>query len=143
MRIHTSANYAQMLRTLRGLSGVYFDVLTEHGSRTHPRAFEVRLEGNGHRMNTGTHGAGYSRAATWDEWGVFFGRLYEIDPEARCWAYYDAADFHERTSHRFTDGMPKDTHKRHTWRSVDVCTGAVVRRCTTCTAVQRVGGVAA
>jgi hypothetical protein len=68
---------------------VSFKVLTEGGSRSHRRSFEVQLEAaerdNGRRVgNSGSYGAmrpehdGY--AATYDEWGWLLAALYQIDP---------------------------------------------------------------
>lgn len=120
------------------LVGVYATV-SEHGSRSHARAFEVSLEGNGYRKNTGKYGAGEEFGATWDEWGVFLARLFDIDANAVAGAvkhpvYRDGYDFHAKTADRFVDlELPEDTHKRHNWKA----TGRIGHRaCTKCTAEQ-------
>lgn len=130
MRIHTSLDYLQV-RDLTRASGapIGFEHIEEHGSRTHARAFEVRLTGTGGRSNTGRYGAGDYDGATWDEWGAFFGALYDADPKARCGGtakrptYADAEHYHFETGDRFrprVEGtratyLPADTHPRHGW----------------------------
>ena len=120
MRLNTNhIEYADFALAVRELPGVKVTA-TEHGSRSHARAFDVRLEGNGTR-------AGYATknhvGATWDEWGAFIAALYVIDPKA-LWGtpkspvYLDSRDFHSATGWRFepTPGiLPEDTHKRHRW----------------------------
>lgn len=135
MRIHTSLHRDQLLTVLRN-SGAAIDTeaFGVYGSRTHDSAWEVRLTGSGGRNNTGLYGAGDYNGATWDEWGAFFGALFELDPEARCGGteanpvYRDARHYHYLTGDRFqaraesVDGLPKrwnhlpaDTHPRHRW----------------------------
>lgn len=118
MRLHTDKiTGLDIYNAAKDLPGVVV-AYTDHGSRSHDHAFEVRLEGNGTR-------AGYAtkdhQGATWDEWGVFIARLYQVDPNA-LWGsakhpVYDGADnFHYLTADRFYDGtMPTDTHPRHKW----------------------------
>jgi hypothetical protein len=133
-------------------NGIAFGVvarITQHRSRTHARAFEVQMEGNGSvasQYRTNTDG---TKAATWDEWGVLIGRLYVLDPDA-IWGgkanpiYQSAEHFHWETGNRFRptratlrsdqDGntyttqdvvLPADTHKRHKWEySGDCVTGS-------------------
>lgn len=130
MRIHTSLTY-QQIREVVQTSGapVYTEVLSQHRSRTHDRAFEVILSGS----STSRSQSGDYFAATWDEWGAFFGALYDMDRNARCGGnakfptYQDAEHFHFATSGRFhyhfdqsqpsKDGsyLPADTHPRHHW----------------------------
>ena len=133
MRIHTNL-IKNDIESLTHKSGapIYFNHLETHASRTHARSFEVRLGGSSNsRTNAGNRGAGDETAATWDEWGAFFGALFDADPTARCGGtakrplYADADHFHYETSDRFmgkgdwtwphVTHMPADTHKRHTW----------------------------
>lgn len=132
MRVHTNLKFREIFEVLRR-SGAPVDaeVLTEHKSRTHDRAFEVRLSGHGGMTNSGNHGAGSFQGATWDEWGAFFGALYDMDPEARCGGtaerpiYRDRLHFHFLTGDRFQKWfphdqhmgtyLPADTHPRHHW----------------------------
>lgn len=76
-----------------------FVEVKEHGSRSHKRAFEVRLvsyskeQGDGRRMQEPGR---YS--ATYDEWGWFLSELYGRDPQMVCkGAYVDSQDFDEKT----------------------------------------------
>lgn len=116
MRIHTDLSMFRMTQLLKAderLRDVSYIELTEHRSQTHSWAYDVHLTGNySHssvngaarkRTNSGTHGAGYYFAATFDEWGYFFGALYDADPTARSGGtrtrpvYADREDFHDRT----------------------------------------------
>jgi len=137
MRIHTKLHMSEIYDVAaRCGAPVSLRNLTEHGSRTHAFAFEVRLEGTGGRNNTGLYGAGDYDGATWDEWGAFFGALFDADPTARCGGtakrpvYADAEHYHFLTGDRFhkrdvqrrgtldewsTSYLPADTHPRHRW----------------------------
>ena len=124
MRLHTDTlTAADVYAATAHLPGVYATV-TEHGSRSRKRAFEVRLEGNGYPRNSGRYGSDSAeQGATWDEWGSFFAALFAIDPDMLCGsaahpAYRDAQHFHAVTAGRFEakpGTLPTDTHKRHTW----------------------------
>lgn len=139
MRLHTDKlTAADVHRATANLPGVFASV-TEHGSRTHARALEVKLEGNG-RINASSTGYG----ATWDEWGAVIGALYLIDP-ATVWGgtaarptYADAEHFHAATGDRFRHGvLPADTHKQHRWDRVRTVTGVWISRCNRCSATMR------
>lgn len=138
MRIHTDHLTLSNLYSREMYEwGVYIHV-TEHGSRSHVRAFEVSLEGNGYRKNTGTSGAGDEYGATWDEWGVFLARLFDLDKDMVCGSvknpvYNGVDDFDRQTDYRFVLGqMPEDTHRRHNWKfervGVFACTKCTARR---------------
>jgi hypothetical protein len=104
MRIHTNLTRAEIHTLTYGINGVDIEAM-ERGSRSRPRAFDVHLlavarEGR-RRGNTGHYGAGYDYAATWDEWGIVFARLFALDPDANCYAYHGAADYHFKTAQRF------------------------------------------
>jgi hypothetical protein len=76
--------------------------ITEHGSRSRDHAFDVKLEGESRRRpNGGASGAGSGYAATWDQWGVFLGFIFDVDPDAKCWAYDGRSDFARKTRYRF------------------------------------------
>jgi hypothetical protein len=133
--IHTSLTERQMWQALP--EGVSFDRISESGSRTHRRKFNVLLTGSGYRVNTGRYGAGDWQGATWDEWGLFLANVYDADPSALCPVpgYRSRIHFHVLTAGRFTDRtMPADTHRRHRW-TYDVATGE--QSCTKCSAVHR------
>lgn len=135
MRIHTALTWSELYDVARASGApISFHTCEEKGSRTHARAFELRLEGTGGRNNTGQYGAGDYDGATWDEWGAFFGALYAADAGARCGGtakrptYANAAHYHFVTGDRFRGRMittpagvtrrtylPEDTHPRHGW----------------------------
>lgn len=134
MRIHSDHLTLSdiMDAVIDGLPGVYISV-SEHGSRTHKRAFEIALKGNSPSLNMANTG----QAATWDEWGVVIARIFDRDAEAVFGSvkrpiYRSGGDFHFRTGYRFEDlEMPEDTHPRHTWDWVNGHS-----ECRKCTAVQ-------
>jgi hypothetical protein len=130
MRIHTKLTYREVRGLLwqSGARNVDTEILAEHGSRTHERAFEVALSGTGGRPG---FGHGDWQAATWDEWGAFLGALFDADPQARAGGsvkrpvYRDRDHFHFLTGDRFQRRyniagqptyLPEDTHKRHHWK---------------------------
>jgi hypothetical protein len=128
MKIHTSLDYPTMYGLLRDSGApINFHSIEKVGSRTHDFGYHVHLTGTGSRSNSGSHGAADHNGATWDEWGAFFGALFDKDPEARCGgtvanpAYRNASHFHYLTGHRFQKRsdygtyLPADTHKRHQW----------------------------
>ena len=102
MRLHTDT--IETPNALRALlpEGVYA-YITPKGSRKRARAFEVTLyvpcKDDLHRRfgNSGGYGASDDVAATWDEWGLFFVALYEVDPLWTCDYYPTERDFYDRT----------------------------------------------
>lgn len=139
MRIHSDKlSPVHIIMATDNLPGVYV-TYSQHGSRSHERAFEVSLEGNGYRKNTGQYGASDEYGATWDEWGVFLARLFDIDanmvagPVKRP-VYASGYDYHAKTNDRFADlKLPEDTHKRHNFQSFEP--GAT--KCTKCSAIKK------
>jgi hypothetical protein len=141
MRLHTDILSArQVYAATAGIDGVDVE-LTSHGSRSRDHAFEVHLVAEQRkgrrRSNTGTYGAGYDWAATWDEWGLFFAALYDIDSQMTCWAYDGADDFSHSTGGRF-DGEPFTPHDQHRWSYFD----SYVSKCK-CGAVRNQSALAA
>lgn len=139
MRIHTSEDvtYSTIYDAAR-FAGVDVEV-TQHGSRTHETAWEVSLTGSSRRRpnNRGKWQDDDSYAATWDEWGMFIGYVFWIDPEARCGsakypAYANAVDFEDQTDRRFIANVkPDDLHGDHSWQS-----SFGYRSCRHCSAAQ-------
>lgn len=118
MRIHTALTSEQITKFVP--SGVSLHVFTEHGSRTHDHAFEIQLSGHGRQsrwVNSGTHGAGYVKAASWDEWGIFLGSLFRADPNARIPRVYEDQDaFTYCTGNRYTRSFTvAHQHANHRW----------------------------
>lgn len=107
--------------------------LTRHGSRTHAQAFEVSLTGESKRRpNSGQYGADNDTyAATWDQWGVFFAYLFNVDADmvaglVKHPTYNGRDDFNEKTHRRFEKRYkdevyqvatfwPEDAHGDHSW----------------------------
>lgn len=112
MRIHTDTlDLIDIRRACEGLP-ICTEIDSEHGSRKRKRAFEIQLSGSSTRLAQ----SGNWNAATWDEWGVFLGRLFALDPDMTSSYYVDADAFHKYTCDRFRDGtMPEDTHAQHKW----------------------------
>jgi hypothetical protein len=135
MRIHTDNITWAEIREAGVLARVDFTKIKEHGSKQRDHAFHVVLAGaSHHRQNMG--GSGY--AATWDQWGVFLGALFAIDPEMTCVGgghYKNEADFDYKTGARFADGWPEDAHGDHSW----VVGVPLVQTCRRCTAEKRWG----
>jgi hypothetical protein len=128
MRIHTSLAPDQVRAMITDLPGVYFEHFDVRGSRSHQRAIEVSLSGTaGRRTNSGSHGAGAYEAATWDEWGIFLGRVFRTDPAAKA-TYYDSGDdFKRKTGGRFgPDFTAADQHRKHRW---EWCFGEAICEC--------------
>jgi hypothetical protein len=146
MRIHTSVTRPTIIAAAR-LARVDLVTLEEHESATHPRAFDVKLQGESRRRPAGGSSTGY--AATWDQWGVFLAAIYAEDYDARCGGtakrpvYANAGDFDYQTGFRFADDSgdvepgdfwPADAHGDHTFRFAGV---PFSQQCTKCSAVKR------
>jgi hypothetical protein len=117
-------------------AGVNFERCTLHGSRSRDHAFDVILSGNsGRRANFG----GDWEAASWDQWGIFLGRIFKDDPDAVCWAYKDADDFHWQTGDRFLTLTLKDATRFHKWGLGEYDGYGSTSRCKHdgCTAIRR------
>ena len=124
MRLHTDVlTFSDIENATRasGMTGVHAHV-TEHGSRARKRAFNVYLTGNSPRRPNSSSGnyAYDDHAATWDEWGMFFAALYEIDPNMIAGqsgrpTYDGAYSFYAATDGRFEWLTADDQHKTHKW----------------------------
>lgn len=135
MRIHTNLCRG-MLDIAAKESGVTFVRCTLHGSRSRDHAFDVILSGNsGRRANFG----GDWEAASWDQWGIFLGRIFKDDPDAHCWAYKDADDFHWMTGGRFHSLTLKDATRFHKWNLGEYDGYSSTSRCrhANCSAIRR------
>lgn len=116
MRIHTDVLEMRDIWTAALHAGVIEHGLTQHGSRSRNRAFNLYLEGSGrHGGQWGHHG---EKSATWDEWGIFLARLYLRDPNMRIAGVYENAEhFHWVTGNRFVSLTPDLQHLKHAWKS--------------------------
>lgn len=107
-----------------------------HGSRKRDHAFEVTLRGESKRRpNSGKRGAADEYAATWDQWGVFLGALFETDRDMTS-PYYDGrGEFEFKTNWRFEGSTwPADTHGDHRFEFAGV---PYQQSCKKCSATQR------
>ena len=123
MRLHTNKLTITDIYRAADTAGVELLRDSEHGSRSHERAFDVILSGSGRTGgqwgNSGNAGAAPHKAATWDEWGVFLGELFGKDHTIKCWAYANAADFHAQTGNRFRVFLPVAQRcAQHRWEYV-------------------------
>lgn len=134
MRIHSDTITNRHIIDAASLARVEFDRWEDKGSRTRDHAFDVTLTGESKRR---PNDRGASRgtgkfAATWDQWGVFLGFLFDIDPDMVTPYYENARDFHYKTDGRFEDGWPEDAHGDHVFRYFNG-----MQRCSKCSAAQR------
>jgi hypothetical protein len=153
MRIHTDSLTEKDIyeATARAGSAVRV-VVTEHGSRSRARAFNVTLSGtSSRRRNTGNYGAAgedsywgpdRSHAATWDEWGMFLAEIFRRDPNAVVPNAYESGEhFHWSTGDRFLYLTPPHQHggSGHRWSGAyPNATGTYyVVECTSCEAIMR------
>lgn len=117
-------------------AGVRFERCTLHGSRSRDHAFDVIL--SSHNGRQAGWGLDY-QAATWDEWGIFLAYIFDADPDAVCWAYKSADDFHWQTGDRFRTLTRDQQCKRHKWGlgRPNVTHSYSVSECRKCGAVRR------
>ena len=166
MRIHTETLTAKDIYNAARAAGATVETSSLHGSRTHDHAFEVKLTGNSRRRpNRGSYGVdrdayafevkltGNSRrrpnggsygadrdayAATWDQWGVFLGLLFDQDTTMRTPYYASGGDFDYRTDGRFSGLDPENItiplNHDHTFRYQGV---PREQGCTKCDTIQR------
>jgi hypothetical protein len=129
VKIHTSLDRTDLIYAAH-LAGVRFERLTQSGSRTHARKFDVILSGSSGRR--ASFGADHE-SATWDEWGIFLGCLFDHDPQARAAdTYRDRDHFRWSTGNRYDNLTPDRQHRNHRWqvgaRYVQTCPCGAVRR---------------
>ena len=100
MRFHTDKiTYADLYKAAK-LADVYIETATLHRSKKREHAFEISLRGNSRRRPNFYNGDG-QYAATWDQWGVFMGYLFDIDKEMILGRGEDYERFTFRTVGRF------------------------------------------
>ena len=137
VRLHSSFLETSDLRRAARVAGVGFTRLNLKGSRSRDHAFDFILTGHSpRRQNFG----GEDYAATYDEWGVLLGVLFDLDPTAVVPGVYQSGEhFHWATTDRYREGMPADTHPQHKWEwAGDVVTGSYrMHHCTKCSATLR------
>jgi hypothetical protein len=137
MRIHSDFIEQIDLQKAAHVSNVGFTRLGLHGSRKRDHAFDVILTGSSPRnQNMG----GSDKAATWDEWGVFLGVLFGLDPKMVTPYYADAEHFDWSTGNRYRGGdLPASAqHRSHKWEYAgDAITGSYGMHMCACGAIRR------
>jgi hypothetical protein len=111
MRMHSDFIEDLDVRKAARAAGVDFTRFDLKGSRTRDHAFDVILTGSSSRRQNG----GSDYAATWDEWGVFLGTLFALDPRMVTTPYESGAHFDWSTGGQYRDGASPDRHKNHKW----------------------------
>lgn len=112
MKIHSNTLTDADLYTAARQAAVGFTRKDAKGSRSRARAWDIILTGHSNtRQNFGD-----DYAATWDEWGIFLGHLFAVDPEMTATYYSSADEFHWMTGDRFRTLAHADQHLRHTWK---------------------------
>jgi hypothetical protein len=141
MHIHSDKITRMNVLDAARLARVDMETFRQHNSRTKDHAFEVALEGES-RRRPNNRGRSNGYAATWDQWGVFLGALYQIDPNMLCGSgikyavYKNVDDFNIQTDCRFEDGTwPADAHGDHSW----IVGTPWYQQCSKCSAVKRWG----
>jgi hypothetical protein len=117
MRLHSNSADALDVRKAATLAGVAFTRFDLKGSRSHAQAFDVILTGSSHRRQN-TRGRTDDMAATWDEWGMFLGHLFDLDPAMVATGAYESGEhFHWATGGRYRRGSlhPSTQHANHNW----------------------------
>lgn len=140
MRIHTNTLTESDIYAAARAARATVEYLSKRGSRTHDHAFEVKLTGNSRRRpNGGSYGADRDAyAATWDQWGVFLGLLFDTDDTMRTTYDADAGAFGYRTDWRFAGLDPENIeiplNHDHTFRFAGI---PREQECVKCGAVTR------
>lgn len=84
---------------------VYANVRDIPKVRVRTHGWDVSLKGLGARhtrsVNSGEYGAGYHKAASYDDHGEWMMRLFDIDPDARISWWKDRADFMRGTENKY------------------------------------------
>lgn len=115
MRIHSDILTGQDFTEAARLANVLVVDMTTHRSQSRKHAYSFSLSGSG--RNGGQWGTQPYKTATWDEWGIVFNHLFDVDPLAHCgkWPYLSGEHFHWVTNDRFRHLTPTYQHLRHKW----------------------------
>lgn len=104
MKIHsdilTIIDLQAALHTPTRIAEVYGEFM-QVGSRSRSRGFIVKLTSSD---ETRPHKSGFAnadtrneRAASWDDWGIWMDRLFDLDPNAIIGQYNGRDDFYSQT----------------------------------------------
>lgn len=137
MRIHSDVLTGTDLFDAARVADMSFETYGEGGSRSRKKAFNVLCSGNSTRNAMSNE----FKAATWDQWGVLLGILFDKDPNMHTGknGYADRSDFHYKTDFRFQgdrSGIDVKSSHSHRWTFTGV---ARVNACKSddCSAVVR------
>lgn len=99
MRIHSDIITTDDIAKAAVKADMYLETFGKGGSRSRKNAFTVLASGNSTRNAMSNE----FKAATWDQWGVFLGILFDIDPDMHTGknSYADKYDFDFKTCDRF------------------------------------------
>lgn len=137
MKIHSDALDELEIRKAARRAGIGFTRFEIGNSRSREQRFDIILTGSSpRRQNFG----GEDMAATWDEWGIFLGILFDLDPQARSEQYESGEHFTWATGGRYATNSltPLTQHTTHRWQHSDeVVTGSYYVSECKCGAVRR------
>ena len=134
MRIHSDTLTYNDLAAASQRAVVTFTEADRKGSRKRHHAYEVKLSGDSPFRQMGNRD---EFAATWDQWGIFLGEIFDRDPNATVTGVYrNAEDFHWKTGDRFHSLTYTASHRRHKWSYVFSTNTTATHQCP-CGAIQR------
>lgn len=112
MKIHSNVlTREDIIHAARNIAHCDITDLSERGSRSHKNRWDIKLSGDSlYNQNFGD-----SKAATWDQWGIFLAYLFRLDPTVKTDMYSDVNNFHWITGERFISLTYPEQHKRHKW----------------------------
>ena len=112
MKLHTALTQAEVRRALGDVQraghvtpDIGFMQLDSERSMSRPHGFKIQLgtydktsgpTRSRHYKNSGSNGAGDVWAATYDEWGWFIERVFELDPSAIFGPYKSMSELYAR-----------------------------------------------
>ena len=137
MKLHSDILTRDDVTTAARKADMILETFGQGGSRSRKNSFTVIASGNSTRNAMSNE----FKAATWDQWGVFLGILFDIDPLLHTGkhGYEDAVDYHNKTDDRFSsarrDQIDVKSKHNHKW----INAGAYYSECKSdfCTATVR------
>lgn len=103
MMIHTNTLTYSDIASAASTADVILERCSQEGSRSHSHKWNVILSGNSTRTANFGHD---HKSATWDQWGVFLGILFDKDDSVSAGGknvYPDSQTFHDKTFNRFSE----------------------------------------
>ncbi len=118
MRIHADNLDSALVLAAARESDMIVESFSEHGSKSRKKAFNILCSGNSTRNAMSNS----FKAATWDQWGVFLGILFDADETMTVPGVYADSDcFYDQTFNRFVSGARPniDVKSSHTHRWIN------------------------